>query len=76
MIIRVFPDRIEQRRAAISDYNYSQLPTYSFYDPLIPKYRDDTGAGDPYGQIDRTYEIQSTEDINTPGVETYRKDGY
>jgi ribonuclease Z len=76
MIIRVFPDRIEQHRADISDYNYSQLPTYTFYDPLIPKYRTDEGEGDPYGQIDRTYEIQSTEDINTPGVVTYRKDGY
>lgn len=77
MIIRVFPNRIEQRKAAISDYNYAPNPAYPFYDSFIPKYNDGT-QGDPYAQLDRTTEILSTEDYESEGINqtTYRKDGY
>jgi ribonuclease Z len=75
MVLRVFPDRIEQRRAVVSDYSFnppipaSSLPT----DQLAPKYHTESGDSDPFYQIDRTDEILSTEEGDEP---TYRQDGY
>lgn len=72
MVIRVFPDRIEQCRAVVSDY--------SFYPParlsgktLPPKYNDGKGGGDPYYQIDLSSEIPATNEL---GEVNYRIDGY
>ena len=73
MVLRVFPDRIEQRRAIVSDYSFNppvQLPKTGFYPP---KYDDGRGKGDPYAQIDRSTEIPPT---NDDGSVNYRADGY
>jgi ribonuclease Z len=73
MVLRVFPDRIEQRRALVSDYAFNppvQMPKEGFYPP---KYDDGSGKGDPYAQIDRSTEIPAT---NEDGSVNYRADGY
>ena len=76
MVVRVFPDRIEQRRAKISDYTYYPSPAYSFYDPLPPKYHGTNGLGDPFAQINTNYVIWSTQDGGYNGQPTYDKSGY
>ena len=76
MVLRVFPDRILQVRATVSDYTYYPTPSYSFYDPLPPKYHDATGAGDPFAQIDTNQVIWSTQDGGYNGQPTYDKSGY
>jgi ribonuclease Z len=76
MIIRVFPDRIEQRRAQVADYTYFPTPSYSFYDPLPAKYHDATGQGNPFAQIDTNHVIWSTQDGGYNGQPTYDKSGY
>ncbi|MCX6913115.1 MAG: hypothetical protein NT167_08730, partial [Verrucomicrobia bacterium] len=51
MVLRVFPGRVEQYRAVVSDYAWNpivQLPTNGMY---APKYSTN-GVGDPYAQID------------------------
>ena len=71
MVLRVFPDRIEQRRAEVSDYCFNppvQIPGGM----LRPKYNDGTN-GNPYAQIDTTAQIPAT---NTDGSVNYRLDGY
>lgn len=76
MVLRVYPDRIEQRRAVVSDYAWNppvQLPTNGMY---APKYQDKNGDGDPYAQIDRSTEIPPTEKGGYNGQPTYRQDGY
>jgi ribonuclease Z len=73
MVLRVFPDRIEQRRAVVSDYCWNpptQLPTNGMY---APKYNDGQGHGDPFAQIDRSTQIPAT---NLNGTVNYRPDGY
>ena len=64
LVLRVYPDRIEQYRAEVLDYGFGPLyagPPANLKNP--PKYSD------PYAQIDRTYEIKS-------GNDTYCDDGY
>jgi ribonuclease Z len=76
MVLRVYPDRIEQRRAMVSDFAWNppvQLPTNGMY---APKYHDGKGDGDPYAQIDRSTEIPPTEKGGYNGQPTYRQDGY
>jgi ribonuclease Z len=73
MVLRVFPDRIEQRRALVSDYSFNppvQLPTNGMY---VPKYNDGHGKGDPYAQLDLSTQIPPT---NSNGTVNYRTDGY
>ena len=71
MVLRVFPDRIEQYRADSSDFAWNpmvQLPP----DLLIPKYSTN-GVGDPFAQIDLSTQIANT---NEDGTIRYRADGY
>ena len=72
MVLRVFPDRIEQRRAVVSNYAWNppvQLPTNGMY---APKYNTN-GVGDPFAQIDLSTQIPAT---NLNGTVNYRTDGY
>ena len=71
MVLRVFPDRIEQCRADVSDYAFT--PPVQMPAGLIPpKYNDGAGNGDPYYQIDTNAAIPAVEG----GVTNYRVDGY
>ena len=76
MVLRVFPHKIEQRRAVVNDFSFDPPIPTSHSDMLAPKYHTGTGAGDPFVQIDQTYGINSTEDGGYEGEPTYRKDGY
>ncbi|MCO5060824.1 MAG: MBL fold metallo-hydrolase [Kiritimatiellae bacterium] len=72
MVLRVFPDRIEQCRADVSRFSFNppvQLPGGM----RPPKYNDGTGRGDPYAQIDISAEIPAT---NQDGTVNYRLDGF
>ena len=71
MVLRVFPDRIEQCRADVSRYCFNppvQIPAGM----MPPKYNDGAGKGDPYYQIDTNAAIPAVEG----GVTNYRVDGY
>lgn len=71
MVLRIFPDRILQCRADVSDYCFN--PPVRFPDGLMPpKYNDGAGHGDPYAQIDTNAAIPAVEG----GVTNYRVDGY
>jgi ribonuclease Z len=73
MVLRVFPDRIMQCRALVSDYAFNppvQMPTNGMY---APKYSDVNGNGDPYAQIDQSTGIPTN---NPDGSVNYRSDGY
>jgi ribonuclease Z len=77
MVLRVFPDRIEQRRAVVNDFSFNPPIPTAHDDILAPKYHlgDDStnpGGADPIAQIkdlDQVYGIQ-------PGDDTFRRDGY
>ena len=71
MVLRVFPDRIEQRRADVSDYAFTP-PVQMPVGLVSPKYNDGLGNGDPYYQIDTNAAIPAVEG----GVTNYRVDGY
>ena len=71
MVLRVFPDRIEQYRAEASDFAWSPFPQ----NPptvIVPKYNTN-GVSDPYAQIDLSTFIANT---NLDGTIRYRADGY
>ena len=71
MVLRVFPDRIEQCRADVSRYCFN--PPVQLPDGMMPpKYNDGAGKGDPYYQIDTNAAIPAVEG----GVTNYRVDGY
>ena len=71
MVLRVFPDRIEQCRADVSRYCFN--PPVQLPDGMMPpKYNDGAGKGDPYCQIDTNAAIPAVEG----GVTNYRVDGY
>lgn len=73
LVLRVFPDRIEQLRAVVSDYAWNppvQLPTNGMY---APKYSDTNGIGDPFAQIDLSTSISRT---NENGTANWNEDGY
>ncbi|HEY5913564.1 MAG TPA: MBL fold metallo-hydrolase [Verrucomicrobiae bacterium] len=78
MVLRVFPDRIEQRRAVVNDFSFNPPIPTSHDDMFAPKYHSDTGAWNAVYQIDRSAEIKSTEEIQAEGGTgtTYRRDGY
>lgn len=72
MVLRVFPDRIEQCRADVSRFSFNppmRLPNGM----LPPKYHDGDGKSDPYAQIDISTQIPAT---NSDGSVNYRMDGY
>jgi ribonuclease Z len=75
MVIRVFPDRIEQYRADVSDFAWSPVPQQplggsgGFYPP---KYRDANGVGDPFAQIDTNSAIPAV----SGSVTNYNPNGY
>lgn len=72
MVLRVFPDRIEQCRADVSKFAF--LPPPRVLDGLmVPKYHDAAGNPDPYAQIDVSTEIKPT---NPDGSVNFRVDGY
>ncbi|HQQ60627.1 MAG TPA: hypothetical protein PKU89_04740 [Kiritimatiellia bacterium] len=71
MVLRVFPDRIEQCRADVSRYSFNP-PVQSPDGMMPPKYNDGYGHGDPYYQIDTNAAIPAVEG----GVTNYRVDGY
>ena len=71
MVLRVFPDRIEQRRADVSDYAFTP-PVQMPVGLVPPKYNDGYGNGDPFYQIDTNAAIPAVEG----GVTNYRVDGY
>lgn len=78
MVLRVFPDKILQVKAKVPNFGYAPLVT-SLPEPLNPpKYHKSTDIteGNPYAQIDTTYEIVSTEEGGDNGEPTYRQDGY
>jgi|GEM_PF-153491 len=73
MVLRVFPDKIIQCRASVSDFAFNppvQISTNGFY---APKYHNTDGSGDAYGQIDRSSEIRNT---NDDGSVNFSVDGY
>jgi ribonuclease Z len=78
MVLRVFPDRIEQRMAVANDFSFNPPipPSELHNDMYAPKYHTETGAWDAVAQIDQTYQINSTEDGGYDGQPTFRKDGY
>ena len=72
MVLRVFPDRIEQRRAEVS--RFSNCPPVRIPpDTLTPKYHDAEGKSDPYAQIDISSQITAK---NPDDSENYREDGF
>ena len=72
MVLRVFPDRIEQCRAEVS--RFSNCPPVRIpADMLPPKYHDAQGKSDPYAQIDISSQIPAT---NANGTVNYRIDGF
>ena len=75
MVLRVLPDRIEQRRAVVNDFSFNP-PANVPSDVLAPKYHTENGTSNPFFQIDRTDEILSTEEGGYNGEPTYRYDGW
>lgn len=72
MVLRVFPDRIEQCRAAAS--RFSNCPPVRIpQDTLTPKYHDVQGKSDPYAQIDISSQIPARNPDNSIN---YREDGF
>jgi ribonuclease Z len=78
MVLRVFPDRIEQRQAVVSDFSFNPpIPQSDQHnDMYAPKYHTDTGAWDEEKQIDETTEIKSTQDGGFNGQPTFDDSGY
>jgi ribonuclease Z len=76
MVLRVYPDRVEQYRADVSDFAWNPQPQLP---PGLrpPKYHtnDVSGAivGDPFAQIDLSTQIAWT---NLDGTINYNKNGY
>jgi len=76
MVLRVFPDKILQRRAVVDDFTYNPPTDFIHDDMYAPKYHTNTGTGNPYIQLDLNDQILSTEEGGDNGNPTYRKDGY
>ncbi len=72
MVLRIFPDRIQQCRADVSKYAFlppARVPA----EMMPPKYHDGAGNPDPNAQIDLSAHIPAT---NKDGSENFREDGY
>jgi ribonuclease Z len=81
MVIRVFPNRIEQRRAVVNDFSFNPpIPANPDKVMYAPKYHDANGAGDPFAQIDMDGQtavaILPTEQGGFHGQPTFDEDGY
>ena len=80
MVLRVFPDKIEQRRAVVNDFSFN--PPISSTPPgmYAPKYHKEDGTGNPFYQIDMPTAIVDpippTEQGGYDGQATYDQDGY
>ena len=72
MVLRVFPGKIVQCRAAVSDYSFNP-PVQISGGMMAPKYNDGHGNGNPFAQIDLSTQIPAT---NEYGDVNYRTDGY
>jgi ribonuclease Z len=75
MVVRVFPDRIEQYRADVSDFAWSpqqQQPWGGSGGFYPPKYHDTNGVGDPFAQIDLSTQIPAV----SGSVTNYNPSGY
>jgi ribonuclease Z len=78
MVIRVFPDKIEQRRAVVNDFSFNP-PIPAVPDGMLaPKYHNkDDGTADPFTQIDIPDEIvKAIPPTQEGGPVTYDPDGY
>jgi ribonuclease Z len=73
MVLRVFPDRIVQCRAVVSDYAFNPPVQLSTNAMMTPKYNDGKGNGDPYAQIDLSTSYSRT---NLDGTENWKSNGY
>jgi ribonuclease Z len=79
MVLRVYKNRILQRRAAVSDYSMvSHSGTIPTQDQDVPKYWAYDAQGNkvanPTGQIDPTYGIPQTDPVTKE--DNWRDDGY
>ena len=80
MVLRVFPDKIEQRRAVVNNFSFNPPISSTPEDMYAPKYHDEDGSGNPLYQIDMPKEIVDpippTEQGGYDGQPTYDQDGY
>jgi hypothetical protein len=73
MVLRVFPDRVVQCRAAVSSYAWNPIVQLSTNAMVTPKYNDGKGNGDAYAQIDLSTSYSRT---NQNGSENWSTDGF
>ena len=73
MVLRVFPDRIQQCRALVNEFTFSTPSTVVYTNLYAPKYHTATGAEDPFAQLDMSTSIPAT---NSNGTVNYRTDGW
>lgn len=82
MVLRVFPGRIEQRRAVVSDFSFNPpIPQQQAHsDMYAPKYHYDDGSGNPFYQIEMDTSIvlgiPPTQQGGYKGQPTYDESGY
>lgn len=82
MVLRVFPDRIEQRRAVVSDFSFNPPipPSQIHNDMYAPKYHYDDGSADPFYQINMdpgiVEGIPPTQQGGYHGQPTFDESGY
>ena len=72
MVLRVFPDHIEQYRADASDYAWNPYPQNP-PTTTAPKYRNPDGSSNPYAQIDLSTAYSQT---NQNGSTNWNANGY
>ncbi|MCX6924674.1 MAG: MBL fold metallo-hydrolase [Verrucomicrobia bacterium] len=72
MVLRVFPDHIEQYRADASDYAWNPYPQNP-PTTTTPKYHTPNGDGDPYAQINVSTAYSQT---NQDGSVNWNANGY
>ena len=80
MVLRVFPDKIEQRRAVVNDFSFNPPIPSLPHRMYAAKYHNDDGTGNPFVQIEIPDEIvlaiPPTEKGGYEGQPTYDQDGY
>ncbi len=72
MVLRVFPDRIQQCRAQVNEFAFSTPASVLYQNLYAPKYHTPSGAEDPFAQLDLSTWIAPT---NSDGTFNYRSDG-
>jgi ribonuclease Z len=73
MVLRVFPDRVQQCRALVNEFTFSAPASVLYTNLYAPKYHTTSGAEDPLAQLDLSTWIQPT---NSDGTINYRTDGW